>query len=420
MSFFFTLLDDSLRPRGSRDPLGLELVWAGVGRGMIGNLTTVTAHLENFTFALLGFHFASAKDGAPRWESFQRFEQLTGYARAQLGRSAGLLGRRKIRKKKDLDPLPCGGHPQAAILDNQRQAGMWGLYASALEACGVLGRERRLTPDGLELVGLLAPGKRPAWLENAFDSRTTSLSQAEFTQVVDSVRKWRQSGAARDALADRLLSGGAGAPEKQQVLHERAVAYLGADSQNQSVRGFLASLQAVPGPLQEYARRVEQIDHVCIFANVVFYGILGCHGKERTAIARDHLAPLGAWPGMGRLLMPAFPEVKGAHWAARARGLGLFATAMAHGEHARALDALIDHHAAIAVQRGGAPWCHWEGGLLKVMSSGSAQAWPARQDLVEDFRTWVEPRTMDFFLGSFLAVLSQSTLGDDSPMEDEA
>jgi len=415
MTYFFTLLDDSLRPRGSRDPLGLELIWAGVGRRMIGNLTTVTAQLDNFTFALLGFHFARDERGVPQWERFQCFEQLTGYARAQLGRADGLLGRRKIRQQQDLDPLPFGARAQAAILDNQRQAGMWGLYASALEASGLLGRERRATPEGLTMAGRLAPGKAPAWLGKAFDPASAGMSQAEFAQVVDSVRGWLRPRAARRALADWLLAGGAQAPEMQQVLKERAQAYLGADGQACSVRRFLASLQDAPGPLQAYARRVEQIDHVCIFANVVFYGILGCHGKDRAAIVRDHLAPLGAWPGMEQLRLPAFPEVKGRHWAERARRLGLFAAAMARGDHAGALDALVGHHEAVATARGGAPWCHWEDGVLKVVSSGAAKAWPARQDLAEDFEAWAEPRTMDFFLGSFLAVMQQSTFDGRQP-----
>lgn len=64
MSFFFTVLDDSLRPRGSRDPLGAELLWSRVGRRLVGNLTTVTAHLDNFILTLVGFHLCGdARNG---------------------------------------------------------------------------------------------------------------------------------------------------------------------------------------------------------------------------------------------------------------------------------------------------------------------------------------------------------------------
>src|ERR1035441_2622551 len=99
MSFFFTLLDDSLRPRGSRDPLGSELIWSEVGRKLIANLTTVTSNLDNFIFALLGFWFASdkKKGGDAEWEYFERFEQVTSRARVSLEHD-GVLGTRSIKR----------------------------------------------------------------------------------------------------------------------------------------------------------------------------------------------------------------------------------------------------------------------------------------------------------------------------------
>ena len=56
---FLSLLDDRAKPKGSRDPLGFELVWSHYGRQVIGNLTTVTASLNNFAVALVGFQWAN-------------------------------------------------------------------------------------------------------------------------------------------------------------------------------------------------------------------------------------------------------------------------------------------------------------------------------------------------------------------------
>ena len=56
---FLSLLDDRAKPKGSRDPLGFELVWTHYGRQVIGNLTTVTSSLNNFAVALLGFKWAN-------------------------------------------------------------------------------------------------------------------------------------------------------------------------------------------------------------------------------------------------------------------------------------------------------------------------------------------------------------------------
>jgi hypothetical protein len=53
MFSIFSSFDDRARPRGSRDPLGAEATWSFLGRKIVGNLTTVTANLDNFMVALL-------------------------------------------------------------------------------------------------------------------------------------------------------------------------------------------------------------------------------------------------------------------------------------------------------------------------------------------------------------------------------
>jgi hypothetical protein len=86
---FLSVLDDRAKPKGSRDPLGFELVWTHYGRRVIGNLTTVTSSLNNFAVALVGFkwanelcaHFPDGERQAKIREIFLRYEQLTGYLR---------------------------------------------------------------------------------------------------------------------------------------------------------------------------------------------------------------------------------------------------------------------------------------------------------------------------------------------------
>ena len=56
---FLSLLDDRAKPKGSRDPLGFELVWSHFGRKVIGNLTTITSSIDNFAVALLGFYWVN-------------------------------------------------------------------------------------------------------------------------------------------------------------------------------------------------------------------------------------------------------------------------------------------------------------------------------------------------------------------------
>lgn len=53
---FLSLMDDRAKPKGSRDPLGFELVWSYFVRKVIGNQTTITSSMDNFAVALLGFY----------------------------------------------------------------------------------------------------------------------------------------------------------------------------------------------------------------------------------------------------------------------------------------------------------------------------------------------------------------------------
>ncbi len=101
---FLSLLDDRLKPKGSRDPLGFEQVWTKFGREVVGNLTTITDSLENFAVALLGFYWANElnqggddKDRQKRVSStFLSYEQLAAYLRYS-GRSNSIMGITKVR-----------------------------------------------------------------------------------------------------------------------------------------------------------------------------------------------------------------------------------------------------------------------------------------------------------------------------------
>src|SRR5512140_701933 len=55
---FLTDLDSRAAIKGSRDPLGVQPIWARLGRHVVGNLTTVSNSVRDFTVLLLGYHFA--------------------------------------------------------------------------------------------------------------------------------------------------------------------------------------------------------------------------------------------------------------------------------------------------------------------------------------------------------------------------
>ena len=89
---FLTDLDDRARVKGSRDPLGAQPIWTRFGRHVIGNLTTVTTSLRDFTTLLLGYYFAErvaeeAGTGS-EVETFLKWEQLAAYSRAYVAYSS--------------------------------------------------------------------------------------------------------------------------------------------------------------------------------------------------------------------------------------------------------------------------------------------------------------------------------------------
>jgi hypothetical protein len=49
---FLTDLDSRAAVKGSRDPLGIQPIWTRLGRHVVGNLTTVSNSVRDFTTLL--------------------------------------------------------------------------------------------------------------------------------------------------------------------------------------------------------------------------------------------------------------------------------------------------------------------------------------------------------------------------------
>ena len=84
---FLTDLDSRAAVKGSRDPLGAQAVWTRFGRHVVGNLTTVTTSVRDFTTLLLGYLWAeriSAEvgPGSELATFLKKWEQLASYSRA--------------------------------------------------------------------------------------------------------------------------------------------------------------------------------------------------------------------------------------------------------------------------------------------------------------------------------------------------
>jgi hypothetical protein len=97
---FLTELDCRAAVKGSRDPLGIQQLWTRLGRRVVGNLTTVSNSVRDFTTLLLGYHFAEelAYDLGPgsELEVFLKWEQLAAYARGAVNRDWRFRGTERV------------------------------------------------------------------------------------------------------------------------------------------------------------------------------------------------------------------------------------------------------------------------------------------------------------------------------------
>jgi len=164
--FFLTQLDPRAAIKGSRDPLGFQPLWTSFGRKVVGNLTTVTSSLRNFTTLLLGLYFTDRAlasgnhDEGERANLFLKFEQLAAFSRnayheGEDENAESPRGFRRVKRKlsegKGRVQISSAGEHQ--ILSSQKTYGIWGLFTVAARQSGLVEQqENRLTPRAHEFV----------------------------------------------------------------------------------------------------------------------------------------------------------------------------------------------------------------------------------------------------------------------------
>ena len=93
---FLTDIDSRAQVKGSRDPLGLQAIWTRFGRHVVGNLTTVSTSVRDFTTLIMGYHFiecaAEVDLAVSPLEIFLKWEQLAGYARGAVNNDWSFRG----------------------------------------------------------------------------------------------------------------------------------------------------------------------------------------------------------------------------------------------------------------------------------------------------------------------------------------
>lgn len=193
---FLTDIDPQVAVKGSRDPLGLQTIWARLGRHVVGNLTTVSTSVRDFTTLILGYYFAErVANEAPSdgdLAVFLRWEQLAAYARGGVNGDWDFRGVERAKKNWNTEGrLRLGADSASQILSNQKTYGLWGLYTVPARSSGLVeGEPSRLTPAGRSLVENLY---LPLWTKEGFKNADAVVVRLAKARTELDVRKGDRS-----------------------------------------------------------------------------------------------------------------------------------------------------------------------------------------------------------------------------------
>ena len=400
---FLSLLDDRAKPKGSRDPLGFELVWSHFGRKVIGNLTTITSSMDNFAVALLGFYWANqlvteTSDASQHHkqirEAFLRYEQLTGYVR-YFGGATDVMGitRVKTRLLDDSFNIKLGLSSEQQILSDQASYGLWGLYSSAARDTGLIaGNDRTITGEGESIALLIVAqlGDVAGELLKILRSEQ-SLSRDQLKSIADVFARAVRHPTVREPLLHALMSG-RDPNGIQRELWTITQTLFQLDRQSpENVNDFvLLVLAEKPSvSLTQYLNDIIQTERLLVATNNVFNYCRRKDGGDLPEIVNKLDSHYAYSHLPDELPDDNFP---------RRESLVRILSAFHQNDASRLLTEVFQLNKDVMKSRSGAPWVEVEGGKTLRVKVKSEKAELCGQKEIE--QRW----DYDYFLGSFLSI----------------
>jgi hypothetical protein len=370
--------------------LGLQPIWTRFGRHVVGNLSTVTNSLRDFTVLLLGYFFVErvtqSHPGSSPLEIFLKWEQLAGYARAEFNKDRSFRGTERVhRNLAEGDRITISASPAYQILGDQKNYGLWGLYTVPSRASSLLeGEQPCLSPPAREFVEKVylpimkregfPGGDKIAGMLAAPESRIDIRGKGN--QLVAGVAKLlslRLHQQEREFYRFHLLHGG---PQDATAGLQQQLA--GRIESTIEDRGFSWSQPAVVALAKGAAKsgyellsgrlsRIATCESLIAPLSDLFRYLLGCNGQTDAEIA---LRIRETWGAQVRVIRPEaiqeiLAELGGGSEAAVARWLDI-ATAMTQGDYRRLVGLLLDQNRDVMSARGGSPWIEKKGNRLNV------------------------------------------------------
>jgi len=400
MDLFLSLQDPRELPKGSRDPLGYEVIWTRYGRKVVSNLTTITGSIEEFLTALLGFELSWTTDSDEQKKRFIRYEQLAGYLREYANRlepqkKPGGFVRGVTRVTERLEKLEASKNRfitvsadrRDMILSSQAAYGLWGLYSTALEISGLIDA-RKVTPRGKEIVEAMMreDAGLMEFLKGFVEKEVSQLSLQDVREHADRFAALLQ-GAAWRMLLEVLLRGDEKSLQPElfkflESLDEARYEAIGGD-----VWKLVEFCQREGGLLGRALDEIERLDRT-LWLSGAFFDYLRLpqwSGKELDVAIEE----LKRGEPERSLSLPELPA------DLAVQEISAFRRAWNEGAWMEAAKTLLTRHEAIMRQREGAPWVEVKsGGKLKIrVEAPNASFDPSKPGHI-----------YDYFLGSYLRI----------------
>lgn len=424
---FLTDIDPQAAVKGSRDPLGVQTIWARLGRQVVGNLTTVTTSVRDFTTLLLGYYFAERVanecDGDGDLAVFLRWEQLAAYARGEINHDWQFRGVERARKNlSDGGRIRLGTDAHAQILSNQKTYGLWGLYTVPAKSSGLVeGDPSRLAASARDLVEqVYLPVFSKGGLRNA-DAVVSRLAKAKteldwqksdrnLLRTVASVLKRQMLPAEREVYRRHLLLGGpldktAGAQEILAQAMESTLDDVDWRLTPARLRHLAkrCSANADKGwAVAECLERIRTAELLLAPAAALFDLLLASDGQtiaEVSGVVKLRWGSSVATLNLDatRALEAEFRDSSGDVESGR-RWVQL-ASSLASGDFDHALSCLLHQNRAVMnIRAGGAPWVDITDGRLRVRFRDNGGADLPERSLLPEY--WRHP----YFLDSLRAI----------------
>lgn len=409
---FLSLLDDRARPKGSRDPLGFEMVWTHFGRQVVGNLTTITSSWRIFSVGLLGFYWCNklCHDTHPEekqkklQEHFIRYEQLAAYLRSSAG-DDDIMGITRVRKnlKTPAKTVRISTEQQDLILSDQVSYGIWGLYSTALRETGLIrGDYRELTERGLEVVRLIEKGLTgtsgqcdSAWCWQFLQGKKNKIKISDLKLEGEHFVKAVTSKKVKKTLIAALMQGSGGHACQLDLYNTCRVLPKEVLKGESIKRGGIGPLVAAireksnSDELSQALDNISQVERLLVTANKLFDYLRLKDGEPLLRIAEivhqdysfDYIA--------------AGPEFRSVPYGA---DLEVLRNHLKGGNTLAALRCLLGMNKKIMAGRGGAAWVEESGdGKLRVRVKAEKASLPKQEKLQS---RW----DYDYFLRSYARI----------------